>query len=394
MTEKKLPTGTVFAGALFVSGTCIGGGMLGIPLMTGLAGIWPCLIINFLCWLFMLCTGLLFLEVTLWMPDGSNLVSMAQRFLGPVAKIIAWLTFLFLYYSLLVAYLSGTVPIFETLFQGKLNSYLLHALCVVLFGGLLFLGARMISRVNTILMFGLLISFVIVFSKGSLSVTLPFPAHRAWPFMFLSVPILFSAYGFHNIIPSITTYLKRDAKKLRRAIFIGTLIPFVIYGLWQCMIIGSISTDQLQLALDKGLPVTEVMKFLAYSPWVYHTLSCFSFFALSTSLIGVAFSMVDFLGDGLKIKKYGWRRIVLCALVLVPPAVLSVNISGIFITALTYAGGFGESILNGIFPVLMSWKGRYYHKLPAHVPLPGGRFTLSVLLLISVSIIVFEAFSI
>ena len=78
----------LLSGSLLIAGTSIGAGMLGIPLITGQAGLKPALLITVVTWIYMLMTGLLFLEVTLWMPKGSNVLSMAKRFLGPKGQWI------------------------------------------------------------------------------------------------------------------------------------------------------------------------------------------------------------------------------------------------------------------------------------------------------------------
>ncbi len=61
-----------------------------------------------------------------------------------------------------------------------------------------------------------------------------------------------------------------------------------------------------------------------------------------------------------------------------------------FFSALKYAGSYGEATLNGLLPILMAWLGRYGYKLHSDYKLPGGRFTLSVLLLFTLYLIVYE----
>src|SRR5690348_7302081 len=96
-----------FSGALLVAGTSIGAGMLALPVVTALGGFFPSLFVYVLCWLFMTCTGLLMLEICLLMPPGANLVSMAQKYLGRFGEVLAWVLYLFLFYCLSVAYVSG-----------------------------------------------------------------------------------------------------------------------------------------------------------------------------------------------------------------------------------------------------------------------------------------------
>ena len=90
-------------GALLVGGTAIGAGMLALPVVTGMGGFFPAIVIFIICWLFSACTGLLLLEVCLWMPNDANIISMAHHLLGPIGKISAWILYLFLFYCLTIA---------------------------------------------------------------------------------------------------------------------------------------------------------------------------------------------------------------------------------------------------------------------------------------------------
>jgi len=105
-----------------------------------------------------------------------------------------------------------------------------------------------------------------------------------------------------------------------------------------------------------------------------HIARFFAFFAIVTSVLGVSFSMVDFLGDGFKIvKRTGLKRIGLTLLTFFPPFLFAWINPHIFDTALGIAGGIGEALLNGILPVLLVWSGRYISKLKGHPQLFGGR---------------------
>lgn len=390
---NKAHQGSAIGAALLVTGTCIGGGMLGIPLITGLAGFIPGLLVNAVCWLFMLCTGLLFLEVTLWMPRDTNVISMTKRFLGSVGKTIGGASFVFLYYCLLIAYISGAVPLFSEALTSatgiELNNAMSYIIFPLIFGLIIFLGATTIDRVNTILMTGLVISYFLLVGQNASTVKMGNLVHQNWKYFFLAMPILFSAYGYHNIIPSISSYLKQNVKLLRWSVIIGVSIPFIIYSVWQLIIIGTVPESAIQEAFDKGLPITSLVDTTKHA-WWKSTVAFFSFFALTTSLLGVAFSTLDFLSDGLKIQKTGIRRLILCAVVFVPPTVWAAYKPGVFVSALGYAGGFGESILNGLIPILMVWRGHYHMKLPLKIAIPGGRITLSVLAAVTLLIIVIE----
>lgn len=397
MIEKTLDSSnfSTLSGILLLAGTCIGAGMLALPVVTGVAGFIPSLFVSIVCWLVMLCTGLLFLEATIWMEGETNLLSMAHRFLGPIGKVIGGLSFLLLYYCLEVSYMAGGAPILNSLLAKIgvfIPSYLSFYVFASIFGIIVFIGARAIDRVNWLLMSGLFLSYIFLTILGSTEVQTKLLSHQNWSLSMIAAPTLFSAYGYHNIIPSLAGYMKKNVNQLRLTIVIGTAIPFVIYTVWQWMIIGTIPQEQLLQAANEGMPINLALEAITGNAWVSTFCAFFGFFALVTSLLGVSLSMVDFLADGLKTSGKGVNRLLLCVLVFLPSALFAAHNPHIFITAIGFAGGYGEAILNGIFPIMMVWVGRYYLGLSSPYQLAGGRFTLTALLLFIVSIIVLETY--
>lgn len=96
-----------FGGSLIVAGTSIGAGMLALPVVTGPAGFVPSIAVLVACWAFMTITGLLFAELSLWLKSDANILSMAKRTLGKPGLIATWVLYLFLFYSLTIAYMVG-----------------------------------------------------------------------------------------------------------------------------------------------------------------------------------------------------------------------------------------------------------------------------------------------
>ena len=92
--------GGVFGGALIVAGTTIGAGMLAMPLVTAAGGFLAASAIYVVCWAIMILAGLIMLEVHIWTGDRSNLVTMSERFLGPIGKWSAIVLYIFLFYPL------------------------------------------------------------------------------------------------------------------------------------------------------------------------------------------------------------------------------------------------------------------------------------------------------
>ncbi len=388
-------TGTTIGGALLIAGTCMGAGMLALPIATGASGFFPAMFVNLVCWLFMLSTGLLFLEATLWMPDGANVISMSERFLGRAGKWLGGGFFLFLYYCLMVAYIAGGAPtVVESVRQ--LTGYQMGiGLGFVVFplvlASILLVGAWFVDRINWILMSGLIISYFLLIGIGAQDVDPAFLLKKNWKLSLFAMPILFSAYGYHNIIPSISTYLRRSRSHLRLAIILGTTLPFVVFSIWQWLIIGSVPLENLEDAASQGVHASRLLSQVTGIPWVGHIVLFFGFFALTTSILGVSLSMIDFLGDGFKMGRKGFQRLALTLLVFVPPSILAFNYPGIFIEALGVAGGFGEAFLNGLLPIALVWVGRYHMKLEGRPLLFGGRSLLALLFVFTLFIMALEA---
>ncbi|MEM1283041.1 MAG: aromatic amino acid transport family protein [Chlamydiota bacterium] len=384
-------------GAVFlISGTCIGAGMLALPFVTSLSGFYPSLLIGTLCWLFMMVTGLLFLEATLWLPDGANVLSITKRFLGRGGELVAGVTFLFLYYCLLVSYMDEGTPLLKNILTQITGLEIPNGydslLFTFIFGLMVLWGTKLVTHINWFLVAGLIISYMYLISAGNKNVTSENIEASRWGLWLFAAPTLFSAYGYHNIIPTLSTYMKRDAPKLRLAIIFGTTLPFIVYSLWQWMVIGSVPSNELAQATSGELRSFEILESVTHNPWIGVVGGAFAFFALVTSLLGVSLSMVDFLGDGFGVKRSGITRAWLCSLVFIPPMIITFYNPGIFITAIGIAGGFGEAILNGIIPIAMFWIGKYTLRLDTKLWIPGGRVTLALLLLATLFIMCLEAY--
>lgn len=373
------------SGTLLIAGTAIGAGMLGIPLITAKAGFIPAMGITIAVWLFMLATGFLYLETTLWMHEGANMLSMAKRFLGNWGKVLTGVVYLFLYYCLMVAYYAAGAPLVH-------SSPLGYIVFGLIFGTIVVFGIKLVDRINYILMMAMFLSYFALVGMGIPAISHERFFTQNWSQVFFAAPILFSAFGYHNVIPSLTTYFNRDVKVLRRSLLWGTLISCVIYLIWQWLIIGVVPQSAIDKALQLGQPATAALQALTGAFWIVTLGQFFAFFAIVTSMLGVAFSLVDFLADGLKIeaKKLSTRS-WLTAIVFLPPLVLSLLDPSIFVTAIGFAGGFGEAFLNGLLPVALVWVGRYKMKL-GNPQLGGNKGILLLLFVLGLAVMGLEAF--
>jgi len=211
-----------------------------------------------------------------------------------------------------------------------------------------------------------------------------------WKASYFAFPAMLIAFGFQNLIPSLTRYLHHDRTDLKRVIFLGSLLPLVVYLFWQGILLGIVPVEAFSGAVDKGEMATVLLKRVTGIGWVVSAAEYFAFFALMTTFIGVALSLVDFLSDGLSMKKNKKNQLILVAMALLPPFLCSVVNPYLFLRALKVAGGLGVMTLFGVIPALMVWQGRYGQQRKGVHLVPGGKVSLLLILFFSVVVIVLE----
>jgi tyrosine-specific transport protein len=376
--------GHVVGGTLLIAGTTIGVGMLALPVATGPGGFLPALVIYFICWLFMLCTGLLLLELCLWMPKDTSFISMADRILGPIGRSMFWVVYLFLFLTVMIAHVAGGGDVLNDITGWGLPSWIATVLYAAVFAPVVYLGARSVDRLNLVLISGVVLCYLAFIAVSIRSVDLHLLTHTDWGKAWYALPILFTAFTYQVIIPTLMTYMERNVHKIRLAIVLGSSIPLVIYVIWEFLILGIVPAEGpggLIEAAKLGQNAVGPLKQFVQNPVIFQIGKYFAFFALTTSFIPLALSFFDFLADGLKWKKKGGNRILLCIAVFGIPLAIALKYPHIFLVALGYAGGISCALLFGLMPPLMVWVGRYILRFPHETrQLPGGKPFLIVLM--------------
>lgn len=358
---------TVISAMFLVAGTIIGGGMLALPVATGVSGFLPSTVFMLVCWLAMTFTALLYLEVSLWMEEGVHVITMTSRILGPFAKGIAWILYLFICYASLVAYTAGggfhIAGAASTLFGLEVSSSWGALIFVTLFGSVFYFGNRFVGRVNAILFIAMIGAYLSLVVMGLDEVKPALLSYRDWSPAWLAIPLFLTSFSFQTMVPSLTPYLNRHARSLRLAIVGGTTLALIVYLIWQWMILGIVPVDGehgLAEALRRGEPATQ---FIAEHVEGFHIAliaEYFAFFAIITSFFGIGLGLFDFLSDGLKIKEKGMGKVFLSLLIALPTLFFATQFERIFYLALDATGGYGDAILNGLIPILLIWVGRYH----------------------------------
>jgi tyrosine-specific transport protein len=382
--------GHVVGGTLLIAATAIGVGMLALPVATGPAGFAPSMTIYFICWAFMLCTGLLLVEASLWMPKDTSFISMANQLLGPAGKLFFWIVYLFLFLTVMIAHAAGGGSILSDVIGWNLPSWASTVIYTAVLAPVVYLGAHSVDRLNLLLISGVILCYAAFIVVSIKEVNPKLLQLAQWNKAWVALPILFTAFTYQVIIPTLMTYMERNVKKIRLAIILGSSIPLVIYLIWQILILGIVPVEGPYGLIEAGKqgqnaigPLKEFVK----NPYLFDIGKYFAFFALTTSFIPLALSFFDFLADGLKWRKTGFRRVLLCIATFGAPLTIALVYPHIFLIALGYAGGISCAILFGLMPPVLVWVGRYIKKYPQSRQLPGGKPLLIVLMLFALFII-------
>ena len=383
---KKIITSPLLGGILLISGTTLGVGMLAFPVSTSFGGFFPSVVLFILTWLLMLATSFFFLDANLSIKGSNNMITMAEKTLGTWGKLLSWVIYLLLLYSLTAAYIAGCTPLFIEASKALTGYSLPHWLAPfslpIIFGGFIYFGTRGVDIINRALMIGLILSFVFLIFFLPEQVDPQNLLHFDFPAIGLALPVVITAFGYHIVIPSLTTYMQRDRKKLRRCILIGTTIPIFVYIFWQVLVLGSVPLNMLTEAYVEGISAIAPLAKILQNPWVSLAARLFSFFAIVTSFVGVTLSLSDFLTDGFKIKKTWEGRLLAIALTFVPPLFFIYTYQKGFYLALRYAGAF-VSILLVFLPAAMVWKLKKYRSTPK-------KLFLIFIMIIAWAIVIFD----
>ncbi len=389
-----IPPGRMIGGVLLVAGTTIGAGMLALPVVTGQAGFLPSALLFVVYWIYMTYTALLTLEANLWFKKETNLVTLTRDVLGRPGEIISWGFYLYLLYALTTAYIAGSTPIFQNITQNLFNIHLPQWAgplpLLALFLTFVYFGTHAVDKVNSVLMSGLVLSYLAMLFFITPEIQLSYLSECDWPALEIGLSVVATSFGFHIIIPSLTSYLHRDPVALRKCILWGSSIPLIVYLLWELLTLGVTPKNDILQAYQEGLDGATLLANTLDNSKIAFFAGAFSFFAIVTSFVGVSLSLRHFLEDGLKLQKTPLHRTFTTFLTFAPPLAIALIDPRAFLSALEYAGAFGVVILLGLIPAIMVWIGRYHQNKPSQYQVAGGKFGLTLTILFSITIIVIE----
>lgn len=381
-------------GILLIVGTSIGGGMLALPVANAATGFWQSSLFLLICWGLMTLGALFILEANLYLPPGKHMVSMAAATLGGPGLLTAWLSYLFLLYTLLSAYISGGADVFGNLFTKigfPLSEWIASTLFTILFGAVVYGGIRKVDFLNRGLMFGKLAVYFLLIIMIAPEIKIKNLSGGHYLHILGTVMILITSFGFAIIVPNLRDYFNDDIKALKKVVLIGSVIPLVCYLAWDAVIIGSLPSqgEQGLVALMNNEHTTSALA-TTLAQTVNNSLinSLFNFFTsicMLTAFLGVALCLISFLADGLKMQQQGKQGFIISLLTFLPPLLIVIYYPGAYIHALNYAGIFCIILLL-LLPALMTLYGRKKFSSPYIVP--GGKVVQWTVIIFSIALLI------
>jgi tryptophan-specific transport protein len=398
----------LFHGVVLVTSATIGAGIFSLPIVS--AGMWfpwtvACL---FAVWLLSYLGALLLLEATLVYPRGASFYTIVKGTLGAKWNLANSIGMAFLMYILIYAYISaGGNIINHTLAsitgrESPMPQNISSVLFAAFFATLTWLGTTLVSRLCTVLMIGMAVSYL-MFNSG---LVLHVEFSRLWntqvqvenysQYIWAALPYFLTSFGFAGLVPSLVKYYGPEPKTVHRCVLYGTLFTLGLYLIWILVAFGTLSRNSLVPVIAAGGNIGDLVVGFqgvaeANSQNMSLLLNLFSNFAVTSSISAIGLCMFDYIADAFGFDDDAMGRLKSLLISFGPPALVCLFFPDGFIVAIGYAGLvmiFGYFVV----PVRLVLKLRS-DQLETPFRVWGGKPVVYGVLIFSLLIGVFEVMS-
>ena len=215
---------------------------------------------------------------------------MVEHSLGKTGRMMAWVLYLFLFYAVLVAYMVLSGNHFSALFKNAIPDWAGTLFFVLIFGWLIYLGTRPVDLVNRALMFGKIAAFVGLVLFGMQFMRSDNLTYSNVSLIFFALPILVISFGFHNMLPSLCAYLKNDVKRIKKAVWGGSLLTLFIYVIWEVVAIGILPESVITAAFRADIDAAQAIQNYLHQPVIGSFSGALAFFCnfnlVSSAIVG------------------------------------------------------------------------------------------------------------
>lgn len=372
---------------LLIAGTCIGSGMIALPMVLAKIGLIPGIALMLVIWVVTYYTSLIHLELNLQAGQGLPLGVLARQFSGRKANFVGTFSVKVLSYSLIAVFIYGGASIMQEWISMKMGIAFSFEAIATWFAlaviGVLLLPIRVIDYVNRVLFIGMIAVVLILIMGLATSIQwtdLPLFSSQyneisAWSIL---VPVVFTSFGFQVISHTLINYCESRSKLLKQVFFWGSLIPAIVYIVWTCSVLSVVHHEnarfyeQMVQGKAKVGELIQVLSGIAKWQSVQLLVWLISLLAIVTSVIGVGMGLFDSLrGIIIQSVPKACAPSFLAALSTVIPAYLTVlYVPNAFITMLGFAGMI-STVIAILLPIYLFWKMSRPHEAQSRTQLSG-----------------------
>ena len=349
------PSPPLFHGVVLVTSATIGAGIFSLPIVS--AGMWfgwtaACL---FAIWLLSYLGALLLLEATLVYPRGASFYTIVNGILGAKWNLATSIGMAFLMYILIYAYISAGGNIINHTFasitggESPISQNVSSVLFAAFFATLIWFGATLVSRLCTVLMIGMAVSYLLFNSGLVLHVEIlklfntQVQVESYSQYIWAALPYFLTSFGFAGLVPSLVKYYGPEPKTVHRCMLYGTLITLGLYLIWILVAFGTLSRDSWVPVIAAGGNIADLIVGFqgvteAHSQNMSLLLNLFSNFAVTSSISAVGLVMFDYITDAFGFDDDATGRLKSLLIAFGPPALVCLFFPHGFIVAIGYAG--------------------------------------------------------
>ena len=391
---------------LLVAGTCIGSGMIALPMVLAKLGLIPSILLMVMIWFIMYYTSLVNLELNLQAGHGLSLGALGRYFSGKTAELIGTISLKLLSYSLLAVFIYGGSSILKELIASKMAvEYSINSIatCYAFLSiTLLLLPIKLIDYLNRFLFVGLLAVVTILIAGLVITINwseLPlfneqYSDLSVWVAI---IPVVFTSFGFQVIFHTLTNYCHKNVKMLKRAFLWGSLIPAIVYIVWTCSILSVVYQnnpqfyDQMAGGKAEIGELIQVLSGIAKWQSVQLLVWWISILAIATSVLGVGVGLCDSLKGMLskKVPNTCIRNILASIMTILPAYLVVMYVPNAFIAVLGFAGMI-LAVIAILLPVYLFWQIKqgqlYYSEL-------NKKYLLQFSIVVAMTVITCEIFN-
>ncbi len=376
-------------GTMMISRSTIGAGMLSLPTVT--SGVWfsGSVLLLICTWSCMLISGLMILETLMHYPNGSGFQTSVKDLLGKNWNAVNGVSIALVLYVLIYAYISVFSSIIQIKLEGIIRiSQMTSSLLFVFVSALMLsLFTRLLDRLSTILIGGMVFTFLVsvsdMFTHVRSEVLFNYGDHgviRA-SYALVALPYLLGSFGYHASIPALVKYYYKDSGAVSRSMVYGTLLALTLYILWQYVIQGNIVRDSFRQVIARGGSINNLLdqvENVSSSKTINNFINIFSYIALTSSFLGASSALFNYLADLYTLSDDTSGRIKTVMLTLIPSTLASLLFPNSFLNALGCAG-IGSTLWALIVPALMVRASRRRYSCSSYCA-PGGNAMIPLII--------------